>query len=310
MDNVAISRLSEQGEFLMRVFVTGAAGFIGTATTMELIANGHEVLGLARSDDNAKALEKLGAAVHRGSLEDLDSLRKGAKETDGTIHLAFIHDFSKFAENAQIDKQAIDAMGDVLAGSDKPFIVTSGTLVVAPGRLATEEDPATPSLPRVSENAGLAFAARGVRAMAIRLPQVHGGDGKCGLVNWLLTIAREKGVSAYIGDGGNRWAGAHRLDVARLYRLVLEKGLAGTSYHAVAEEGVTARDIAEMMGRHLNLPVTSISPEDASAHFGMIAMFVGRDGAASSALTQRWLGWKPTQIGMIADISRPGYFKV
>jgi nucleoside-diphosphate-sugar epimerase len=292
----------------MRIFITGAAGFIGTATTMELIANGHEVLGLARSDDNAKALKKLGAKVHRGSLEDLDSLRKGAKETDATVHLAFIHDFSKFTENGQIDKHAIDAMGSVLAGSDKPFIVTSGTPLVAPGRLATEEDPVMPGLPRVSERAGLAFAARGVRAMAVRLPQVHGGDGKCGLVNWFLNIAREKGVSAYIGDGGNRWSAAHRLDVARLYRLALEKGLASTSYHAVADEGVTARDIAEIVGRHLKLPVTSISPEEASAHFGMMAMFAGRDGAASSALTQQWLGWKPTQIGLIADISRPGYF--
>jgi nucleoside-diphosphate-sugar epimerase len=294
----------------MRVFVTGAAGFIGTATTRELIANGHEVLGLARSDDNAKALEKLGAKVHRGSLEDLDSLRKGVKETDGTIHLAFIHDFSKFAENGQIDKQAIEAMGETLAGSDKPFIVTSGTLLVAPGRLATEKDPVVPGLPRVSETAGLAFAARGVRAMAIRLPQVHGGDGKCGLVTWLLNIARDKGVSAYIGDGGNRWSGAHRLDVARLYRLALEKGLAGTSYHAVADEGVTARDIAEIVGRHLNLPVTSIAPEKASEHFGMMAMFAGMDGPASSALTQQWLGWKPTEIGLIADISRRGYFNV
>jgi nucleoside-diphosphate-sugar epimerase len=294
----------------MRVFITGAAGFIGTATTKELIANGHEVLGLARSDANAKALEKLGAEVHRGSLEDLDSLRKGAKETDGTIHLAFIHDFSKFAENGQIDKRAIDAMGNVLTESDKPFIVTSGTLLVAPGRLATEEDPVRPGLPRMSEEAGLAFAARGVRAMAVRLPQVHGGDGKCGLVNYLLNSAREKGVSAYIGDGGNRWSGAHRLDVAHLYRLALEKGLAGTSYHAVADEGVTARDIAEIVGRHLKLPVTSIAPEEASEHFGMMAMFAGMDGAASSALTQQWLGWKPTQIGLIADISRPNYFKV
>ncbi len=294
----------------MRVFITGAAGFIGTATTRELIANGHEVLGLARSDDNAKALEELGAKVHRGSLEDLDSLRKGAKETDGTIHLAFIHDFSKFAENGQIDKHAIEAMGDTLAGSGKPFIVTSGTLLIAPGRLATEEDPVMPGLPRVSETAGLAFAARGVRAMAIRLPQVHGGGGRCGLVNWLLNIAQEKGVSAYIGDGGNRWSGAHRLDVARLYRLALEKGVAGTSYHAVADEGVTARDIAEIIGRHLKLPVASISPEEAPAHFGMMAMFAGMDGAASSVLTQQWLGWKPTQIGLIADISRPDYFKV
>ncbi len=290
----------------MRVFVTGAAGFIGTATTRELIANGHEVLGLARSDANAEVLKKAGAKVHRGSLDDLDSLRQGARETDGTIHLAFIHDFAKFAENGQIDKRAIEAMGGALEGTNKPFIVTSGTLLVSPGRLATEEDPATPGLPRVSESAGLGFAARGVRAMAIRLPQVHGGDGKCGLVNWLLDIAREKGVSGYIGDGGNRWSGAHRLDVARLYRLALEKGTAGTSYHAVADEGVTARDIAEIIGRHLKLPTASISAEQAPAHFGMMAMFAGIDGAASSALTQKWLGWKPIEIGMIADISRPG----
>ena len=296
----------------MRVFITGAAGFIGTATTRELIANGHKVLGLARSDDNAKALEKLGAKIHRGSLEDLASLREGGRQTDGTIHLAFIHDFSdlsKFAQSGQIDKHAIDAMGDVLAGSGKPFIVTSGTLLVAPGRLATEEDPVMPGLPRVSETAGLAFAARGVRAMAIRLPQVHGGDGKCGLINRFLDIAREKGVSAYIGDGGNRWAGAHRLDVARLYRLALEKGVAGASYHAVADEGVMMRDMAEIIGRHLKLPVVSISPEEANEHFGMMAMFAGMDGAASSALTQKWLGWKPVQIGLIADISRPDYFK-
>jgi nucleoside-diphosphate-sugar epimerase len=294
----------------MRVFVTGAAGFIGTATTKELIANGHQVLGLARSDENAKALEALGAEVHRGSLEDLDSLRKGARETDGTIHLAFIHDFSKFAENAEIDKHAIEAMGEAMAGSNKGFIVTSGTLLVAPGRLATEEDPVRPGFPRVSETAGLAFAERGVRAMAVRLPQVHGADGKCGLVSWFLDIAREKGVSAYIGDGGNRWSGAHRLDVARLYRLALEKGVAGTSYHAVADEGVTARDIAEIVGRHLKLPVVSITAEEAPAHFGMMAMFALLDCPSSSALTQQWLGWKPTEIGMIADISRPGYFGV
>jgi nucleoside-diphosphate-sugar epimerase len=292
----------------MRVFITGAAGFIGSATTTELIANGHKVLGLARSDDNAKALEKLGAEVHRGSLDDLDSLRKGASEADGTIHLAFIHDFSKFAESGQIDKRAIDAMGEALAGSGKPFIVTSGTLLLAPGRVATEKDSVRPGLPRVSETAGLAFAARGVRAMAVRLPQVHGGDGKCGLVNWLLAIAREKGVSAYIGDGGNRWSGAHRTDVARLYRLALEKGVAGTSFHAVADEGVRMRDIAEIIGRHLKLPVTSIAPEEVAAHFGAMAMFAGMDGVASSALTQQWLGWKPTEIGLVADISRPDYF--
>lgn len=292
----------------MRIFVTGAAGFIGTAVTRELIAHGYEVLGLARSNANAEALEKLGAKVHRGTLEDLDSLRAGAKATDGTIHLAFNHDFSKFAENGQLDKRAIEATGEALAGSGKPFIVTSGTLLVAPGKLATEKDPVQPGLPRVSETAGLAFAARGVRAMAIRLPQVHGADGKCGLVNWLLNIAREKGVAGYLGDGGNRWSAAHRLDVARLYRLALEKGVGGTSYHAVADEGVPARDIAEIIGRHLNLPVASIAPKDAATHFGMMAMFAGMDGPASSALTQQWLGWRPTQIGMIADISRPDYF--
>src|ERR1700742_1693728 len=291
MLTVPISRRSEQGVFFMRVFITGAAGFIGTATTQELIANGHKVLGLARSDDNARALEKLGAEIHRGSLEDLDSLRKGAEQTDGTIHLAFNHDFSKFAENGQLDKHAIEAMGNALEGTNKPFIVTSGTLLVAPGRLATEKDPVRAGLPRVSEEAGLAFAKRGVRAMAVRLPQVHGGDGKCGLVNWLLAIAREKGVSAYLGDGGNRWSGAHRLDVARLYRLALEKGQPGASYHAVADEGVAARDIAEIVGRHLNVPVVSIPPEEAPTHFGTMAMFAGMDGAASSTLTQQWLGW-------------------
>lgn len=294
----------------MRVFVTGAAGFIGTVTTRELIANGHEVVGLARSDANVETLKRLGAKVHRGSLEDLDSLRAGAKEADGVIHLAFIHDFTKFEENGQVDKRAIEAMGGVLEGTNKPFVVTSGTLLVAPGRLATEEDPVASGGPRESEGAGLAFAARGVRAMAVRLPQVHGADGKCGLLNLLLDLAREKRISGYVGDGGNRWSGAHRLDVARLYRLALEKGKPGASYHAVADEGVTARDIAEIVGRHLKVPVASISPEDIAAHFGFMAMFAAMDGAASSALTQKWLGWKPVEIGMIADISRPGYFDV
>lgn len=294
----------------MRIFVTGAAGFIGTAVTQELIAHGHTVLGLARSDDNVKTLEALGAQVHRGSLEDPESLRAGAASTDGTIHLAFNHDFSRFAENGQMDRRAIEAMGGALEGTGKPFIVTSGTLMVAPGRLATETDPAMPGLPRVSEEAGLAFAARGVRAMAVRLPQVHGAPGKCGLVTWLAQIARDKGVSAYIGDGANRWSGAHRSDVARLYRLALENGKAGTSYHAVADEGVAMRDVAEVLGRQLKLPVVSIKPEEAQAHFGTLAMFAGRDGAASSALTRQWLGWTPTEIGMLADISQPGYFDV
>ncbi len=295
----------------MRVFVTGAAGFIGSATTKDLIAAGDEVLGLARSDANAEALKKMGAQVLRGSLEDLDSLRKGAKETDGTIHCAFIHDFTKFAENGQIDKRAIEAMGGVLEGTNKPLVVTSGTGFLAPGRLATEDDVARSGegVPRVSEQAAFAFADRGVRAIAIRLPQVHGGEGKAGFVGYLYEAASEKGVSVYVGDGSNRWPAAHRLDVARLYRLALEKGVAGKAYHAVADEGVSMREIAEVFGRHLNVPVVSIKLEEAGNYFGWLAMFAGLDMPASSALTQKWLGWKPTQIGLIADIGKPGYFE-
>ncbi|MEJ1970463.1 MAG: SDR family oxidoreductase [Rhizomicrobium sp.] len=294
----------------MRVFITGAAGFIGTATTKELIANGHQVVGLARSDANAEALEKLGADVHRGSLEDLDSLRKGAKQADGTIHLAFIHDFAKFAENGQVDRRAIEAMGDVLDGTGKPFIVTSGTGLIAPGVTITEDmrRDDTGFTPRVSEQAGLAYAKRGVRAMAIRLPQVHGGDGKAGLINYLLDGARRKGAAAYVGDGSQRWAAAHRLDVVRLYRLALENGAADGIYHAVGEEGVPMRQIIEVIGRALNVPVVSIKPEDAGDYYGPLAMFAGLDMPASSALTQQLLGWKPNEIGLIADIGQPNYF--
>jgi nucleoside-diphosphate-sugar epimerase len=294
----------------MRVFVTGAAGFIGTATTKELIANGHEVLGLARSDANAETLERMGAKAHRGSLEDLDSLRKGAKETDGTIHLAFIHDFSKFEENGQIDKRAIEAMGDVLVGTNKPFIVTSGTGLVAPGVVITEDmrRDASAHVPRLSEQAGLAYASRGVRAMAMRLPQVHGGEGKAGLITYLLEGARQKGAAAYVGDGSARWAAAHRLDVVRLYRLALEKGAADGIYHAVGEEGVPMRQVIEVIGRVLSIPVISIKQEEAGGYYGPLAMFAGLDMPASSALTQQRLGWKPTQIGLIADIGRPNYF--
>jgi nucleoside-diphosphate-sugar epimerase len=296
----------------MRVFVTGAAGFIGTATTRELIANGHEVLGLARSDANAQALERLGAKVHRGSLEDLDSLRQGARETDGTIHLAFIHDFTKFAENGQIDKHAIEAMGDVLDGTNKPFIVTSGTGLIAPGVLITEDmrRDSSPHVPRVSEQAGLAYASRGVRAMAIRLPQVHGADGKAGLITYLLEGARRKGAAAYVGEGSERWAAAHRQDVARLYRLALEKGAADGIYHAVGEEGVAMREVIEVIGRALNVPTVSIRKEEAGDYYGPLAMFAGLDMPASSALTQQRLGWTPMGIGLIDDIGQPGYFKI
>ena len=294
----------------MRVFVTGAAGFIGTATTKELIANGHKVIGLARSDANADALKKMGAEVHRGSLEDIESLKNGAAKVDGVIHLAFIHDFSKFAENGQIDKRAIEAMGGVLEGTNKPFVVPSGTGLLVPGRTATEDDVsrAGDGVPRGSEQAAFAFASRGVRVSAIRLPQVHGDEGKAGFVGYLYEVARGKGVSAYVGDGSNRWPSAHRNDVAVLYRLALEKGRAGAAYHAVAEEGVPVRPMAELFGRLLSVPVVSIKPEEAPAHFGFLAMFAGLDMPASSAKTRAELGWKPKEIGLMADISQPGYF--
>jgi nucleoside-diphosphate-sugar epimerase len=294
----------------MRVFVTGATGFIGSAVVQELLGAGHNVLGLARSDTGAAALSAAGAEVHRGSLEDLDSLRKGAKETDGTIHCAFIHDFSKFAENGQIDKRAIEAMGDVLEGTDKPFIVTSGTGLVAPGVVVTEDmrREASAHVPRVSEEAGLAYTSRGVRAMAMRLPQVHGGEGKAGLITYLLESARRKGAVAYVGDGSERWAAAHRSDVARLYRLALEKGTADGIYHAVGEEGVPMKQVIEVIARALNVPAVSIRKEEAGDHFGPLAMFAGLDMPASSALTQQRLGWTPTGIGLIADIGQPGYF--
>lgn len=295
----------------MRVFVTGAAGFIGSETTKELIAGGHEVVGLARSDENVRTLEQLGAKVHRGSLQDLDSLKRGARECDGVIHLAFIHDFAKFAENGAIDKTAIEAMGDELEGSNKPFIVTSGTGLIAAGVVVTEEMRRADGahVPRVSEQTGLAYASRGVRAMTIRLPQVHGADGKAGLISYLVELARQKGAAAYVGEGSERWAAAHRQDVARLYRLVLEKGVADGIYHAVGEEGVPMRQVMDVIGRALDVPVVSIGQDEAGEYYGPLAMFAGLDMPASSALTQQWLGWTPTGIGLIADIGQPGYFK-
>jgi nucleoside-diphosphate-sugar epimerase len=293
----------------MRVFVTGAAGFIGTATTKELIANCHEVVGLARNDANVETLKKLGAKAHRGSLQDLDSLKSAAKDADGVIHLAFIHDFSTFAENGQVDKRAIEAMGSVMEGTNKPLVVTSGVGMLSPGRVATEDMMRhQPGMPRVSESAVFAFNDRGVRTMAIRLPQVHGGEGKAGFVGYLFNVARDKGVSAYVGDGSNRWSAAHRMDVARLYRLALEKGAAGKAYHAVADEAVPVRDFAEVFAKILKIETRSLTPDEAAAHFGWMAMFAGLDMPASSAKTQAELGWKPKEIGLIADISQPGYF--
>jgi len=294
----------------MRVFITGAAGFIGSATTKELIANGHEVVGLARNDANVEIIEKMGAKALRGDLTDLDSLKAGAKDSDGVIHCAFIHDFSKFMENGRIDKHAIDAMGSVLEGTNKPFIVTSGTGLIAPGVMVTEEmrRDAGGFSPRVSEETGLAFASRGVRAMAIRLPQVHGEKGKAGLISYLVDSARQKGVAVYVGEGKERWAAAHRMDAVRLYRLALENGTANAIYHAVGEEGVAMREIIEVVGRDLNVPVKSIKPEEAGDYYGPLAMFAGLDMPASSALTQEWLHWKPKEIGLIADIGQKGYF--
>jgi nucleoside-diphosphate-sugar epimerase len=290
----------------MRVFVTGATGFIGSALVPELINAGHRVLGLARSDAGAKSLAAAGAEVHRGSLEDLESLKSGAADSDAVIHLAFNHDFSKFQENCETDRRAIEALGSVLARSDRLLIVTSGTLVIAPGRLATEED--TPSatsasIPRIAtEEAAAAVAARGVRVSLVRLPQVH-DQNKQGLITSLINLARDKGVSAFVGDGKNRWSAAHLSDTAHLYRLALDKGSAGR-YHAVAEEGVPERDIAEVIGRRLKLPVVAKSPAEAAKHFGWLGGFAGLDGPASSALTRERLGWRPVGPGLIADLER------
>ena len=290
----------------MRVFVTGATGFIGSAVVQELINAGHQVLGLARSDAGAKSLMDAGAQVHRGDLEDLESLRTGAAISDGVIHCAFNHDFSKYVANCEADRHAIEALGSPLVGSDRRLIVTSGTAVaLTPGRPATEEDAPIPSsagIPRsASEEAAASMAQRGVHVSVVRLPQVHDRI-KQGLVSAVIAVAREKGVSAYVGDVLNRWPAVHLLDTAPLYRLALEKGSAGARYNAVGEEGVSIRDIAEVIGRRLNLPVVAKSAEEATDHFGWLGFFAGIDAPASSALTQKRLGWRPTQIGMIPDL--------
>ncbi len=293
----------------MRVFVTGATGFVGSAVVRELLHAGHQVLGLSRSDAGAKSLSAAGAEVHRGSLEDLDSLRKGAAASNAVIHLGFVHDFSKFQENCEIDQRAIEALGSVLAGSDRPLLVTSGLAGLAgPGQLTTEDNGIPPDFPfpRVSEQTALALTSKGANASVVRLPQVH-DTIKQGLVTYLIAVAREKGVSAYVGEGRNRWAAAHVLDVAHLYRLALEKNETGAKHHAVAEEGVAVRDIAETIGKGLKVPVVSLSPEEAQAHFGWLSVFAGSDLAASSAKTRKKLGWNPTGPGLIADLVRMRY---
>lgn len=306
----------------MRVFVTGASGWIGSAVVPELIDAGHQVVGLARSDASAAALSAAGAEVHRGSLDDLDSLGTAAAASDGVIHLAFRHDIA-FSGNYQgatdADRRAIETFGEALVGSERPLVIASGTAGLAPGRAATEQDgqspdPADSSLiegaPTRQDNAQLtlSLASRNVRSSVLRLPPTVHGDGDNGFIAFLVRIARDKGVSGYVGDGTSRWPAVHRLDAARLFRLAVEKAYAGSVLHAVADEGVPIRNIAEVIGRHLNLPAVSISPEDAPGHFGFLAGLLAVDSPASSALTREQMGWQPTHLGLIADLGQGHYF--
>jgi nucleoside-diphosphate-sugar epimerase len=297
---------------VMRVFVTGATGFIGSAIVKELMSAGHDVLGLARSDAAATSLMAAGAEVHRGDLEDLDSLRRGAAAADGVIHAGFIHDFARFRHVCEVDERAIAALGSALVGSDKPLIVTAGVSLLRHDRAATEQDtppPVSPSYPRGSERAADAVAAMGVRVSVVRLaPSVH-GDGDYGFVPMLIKMARDKGVSAYVGDGMNCWTAVHRFDAARLFRLALENALAGKRFHGVAEEAIAFRDIADVIGRRLNIPVVSKSPEEAAGHFTWFVHFAAMNCPASNQQTREQLGWEPNEVGLIADIDRDIYFK-
>ncbi|WP_042300349.1 SDR family oxidoreductase [Paraburkholderia kururiensis] len=294
----------------MRIFLTGATGFIGSALVPELIQAGHQVTGMTRSEAGAQTLSEAGAEPHHGTLEDVESLKRGAAKADAVIHLAFDHDFSRFVENCEKDKRAIAALGSVLTGSDRPLLITSGTGVGIGehGELAREDVfNTTHPNPRIgSEIAGNTLLDAGVNVSVMRLPQVH-DTRKQGLISVLVAIAREKGAVAYVGEGRNRWPAGHLSDVVRLYRLAIEKAERGARYQAVGEEGVSSRDIAESLGRGLKLPVVSIAPEQAQAHFGWMAMFVGMDMPASSALTQARLGWRPTGPSLISDLDQGRY---
>lgn len=290
----------------MRIFVTGATGFIGSAIVQDLITAGHTVLGLARSEEKAAELVAVGAEAHRGSLGDLESLQQGASRSDGVIHTAFNHDFSTYAANCEDDRHVIEALGAGLAGSARPLVVTSGTAVVQNVAGQPSREDAAPvrsaDVPRAaSDEAAAALVATGGNASVVRLPQVHNTVMQ-GFVTYVVAAAGEKGVSAYVGDGANRWPAAHVLDVARLYRLALEKAEPGAIYNAVAEEGIRLREIAEVVGRRFDLPVRSIAPEEAEDHFGWLAPFAMRDMPASSDLTRHKLGWLPTGPGLLADL--------
>jgi nucleoside-diphosphate-sugar epimerase len=302
----------------MRIFVTGASGWIGSAVVPELIGAGHQVTGLARSAASARALTEAGAGVEHGSIDDLDVLQAAAAAADGVIHLAFKHDLAfsgNFDAAADADRRAVAAIGDALAGSDRPFVIASGLLGLAPGRVATEKDGLEP----VSEAGGintrlataqltLALADRQVRSSVVRLPPTTHGDGDNGFMAALVGIARDKGVSGYVGDGANRWPAGHQLDAAHLFRLAVESAPAGSALHAVADEGVPIRSVAEVIGRHLDIPVVSVAPEDAAGHFAWLARFIAMDSPASSTLTRELLGWQPTQPGLLDDLDKGHYF--